>query len=177
MGKSGESCLETQYRVKVKVPIGWVTVVSCKQGLHSLELRRESWCAAELERAEEGEKAGEEASDWVRGYFAGECDTSSAWLRTLVCGSVVGGWSEFEARVWRELSETERGERVSYGELATRCDRVGAARAVGSAMRRNPLPLLIPCHRVVRSSGELGNYSAEGGTQVKAWLLQFESSK
>lgn len=67
------------------------------------------------------------------------------------------------------------GQTRSYGELARLLGRPrGAARAVGSAMAHNPLPILIPCHRVLGSSGELHGYTAPGGLAVKAWLLNLE---
>ena len=65
----------------------------------------------------------------------------------------------FERRCWARLRETATGETVSYGELATEIGVPAAARAVGRAMRRNPAPLLVPCHRVVAAGGGLGGYA------------------
>ena len=66
------------------------------------------------------------------------------------------------------------GETVTYGELAQRVGRPGAARAVGGVLARNPVPLVIPCHRVVAGNGRLGGFSAEQGTRLKQWLLELE---
>jgi len=66
------------------------------------------------------------------------------------------------------------GKTTSYGRLAYQLGRPGAARAVGRALGRNPLPLIIPCHRVLRSDGALGGFSAPGGTTLKARLLEHE---
>jgi methylated-DNA-[protein]-cysteine S-methyltransferase len=66
------------------------------------------------------------------------------------------------------------GKTVTYGELASRAGVPLAARAVGSCMARNRVPLIIPCHRVVPSSGRFGNFSAPGGTEMKARLLEME---
>ncbi len=67
------------------------------------------------------------------------------------------------------------GHTRTYGELARQLGRpTGAARAVGSAMAHNPLPILIPCHRVLGGSGALHGYTAPGGLAVKAWLLHLE---
>jgi O-6-methylguanine DNA methyltransferase len=82
-------------------------------------------------------------------------------------------WSEFYQRVWQETSRIPRGKVSTYGQVAGKISHPRAARAVGTALGANPFPLLIPCHRVIRSSGELGNYSA-GGPAVKQRLLAME---
>uniref|UniRef100_A0A8C9JB24 Methylated-DNA--protein-cysteine methyltransferase n=1 Tax=Panthera tigris altaica TaxID=74533 RepID=A0A8C9JB24_PANTA len=74
--------------------------------------------------------------------------------------------------LWKLLKVVRLGETVSYRQLAALAGRPRAARAVGGAMRTNPLPILIPCHRVVCSSGAVGNYSA--GRATKEWLLAHE---
>lgn len=79
--------------------------------------------------------------------------------------------SAFQLAVWAALAEVPAGEVVTYGELAALAGYPGAARAVGSAMRANPLPLFIPCHRVVAASG-LGGYG--GGLALKRALLAAE---
>ena len=78
----------------------------------------------------------------------------------------------FEKKVYRALRRVPSGKVLSYGELAKRAGYPGAARAVGSAMKKNRLPVVIPCHRVVPSSGGLGGYSA--GKKWKRWLLDHE---
>lgn len=81
----------------------------------------------------------------------------------------------FYKRVWKEIESIPYGETVSYKDLANRIVKGGcAARAVGQACAKNPLPIVIPCHRVVRSDGSVGHYSAEGGTLLKAQLINFE---
>ena len=81
--------------------------------------------------------------------------------------------NEFYQRVWQETSRIPRGKTSTYGQVADKIAHPRAARAVGTALGANPFPLLIPCHRVIRSSGELGNYSA-GGPAVKQRLLERE---
>ncbi len=78
----------------------------------------------------------------------------------------------FQRLVWRSLIRVPFGHTITYGELATRIGHPRAARAVGTALRKNPLPILVPCHRVVPASGGIGEYV--GGTPRKRWLLQFE---
>ena len=78
--------------------------------------------------------------------------------------------------VWSALCNTEIGETVTYGQLAELAGKPGAARVVGQAMRKNSIPLLIPCHRVVKSgSGGLGNYSGGEGPSTKQWLINHEN--
>ncbi|NTU53180.1 MAG: methylated-DNA--[protein]-cysteine S-methyltransferase [Chlorobiaceae bacterium] len=83
--------------------------------------------------------------------------------------------SEFAQRVREGLLGISYGSTVSYGELAASIGSPGAARAVGMACGRNPLPIIVPCHRVVVAGGRIGGYSA--GTELKQWLLDFERKK
>lgn len=78
----------------------------------------------------------------------------------------------FQKKVYGVVCAIPRGSTLSYGEAARKAGFAGAARAVGCAMRRNPFPLLIPCHRVIRSDGRLGEYS--GPPHAKAHLLTWE---
>ncbi len=78
----------------------------------------------------------------------------------------------FQHRVWQALQKISYGEVSSYGELARRIGQPGASRAVGQANGANPIPIIIPCHRVVSSNGSLGGYS--GGLSIKAQLLALE---
>ncbi len=79
----------------------------------------------------------------------------------------------FFQRVYEELSEVPAGQTLTYGELARRAGRPGAARAVGQALAHNPICLLIPCHRIRPASGEIGNY--RWGVWRKEALLELES--
>lgn len=80
--------------------------------------------------------------------------------------------SEFCRSVWRETAAVPFGETICYGDLARRVGVRGAMRAVGGALGRNPLPILIPCHRVLRSDGGLGGFT--GGLDWKRRLLSLE---
>ena len=79
---------------------------------------------------------------------------------------------DFQKKILLETRQIPRGKVISYGRLADRILAPGAARAVGSALARNPFPLIIPCHRVVKSTGYLGNFG--GGPEMKRFLLQME---
>ncbi len=80
--------------------------------------------------------------------------------------------SAFQKRVWRELAKVPWGTTVSYGELARRVGRPKAARAVGRANATNPIPIVLPCHRVIGASGDLTGYG--GGMERKEKLLALE---
>ena len=80
--------------------------------------------------------------------------------------------TDFQLRVLEETLKIPLGEVRTYSWIARRIGLPGAARAVGSALRKNPYPLLIPCHRVIKSSGDAGEYSR--GKGVKRKLLEFE---
>jgi methylated-DNA-[protein]-cysteine S-methyltransferase len=80
--------------------------------------------------------------------------------------------NEFQKRVLGKLSEVPRGKVISYGQLADKIYAPRAARAVGTAVARNPFPVVLPCHRVVKADGHLGNFG--GGTDLKKALLRLE---
>jgi methylated-DNA-[protein]-cysteine S-methyltransferase len=80
----------------------------------------------------------------------------------------------FQQKVWRELQRIPRGRTVSYKELARRAGSPQGFRAVGQANGRNPVPIIVPCHRVISADGSLGGYSS--GLDKKRWLLQHEGA-
>ncbi len=84
------------------------------------------------------------------------------------------GGTPFQQRVWTELRTLPRGATLTYAELAARIGRPGAARAVGSAVARNPISIVVPCHRVVGSDGSLTGYA--GGLERKRTLLALEGA-
>lgn len=86
-----------------------------------------------------------------------------------------GPLTEFRRRVVRHCRKIPYGGTLSYGQLAAKAGSPGAARAVGNCMAANRIPLIIPCHRVLRSDGALGGFSGPGGTRTKQRLLALES--
>ena len=88
-------------------------------------------------------------------------------------GKLAPGGTEFQRRVWNWLIRIPAGEAASYSEVANRVGRPQASRAVGSACRANPLPIFIPCHRVIGKTGLLTGFG--GGLELKARLLKEES--
>ena len=83
--------------------------------------------------------------------------------------------SPFQIKVWRALLQIKAGQVVTYSDVATEIDRPSSVRAVGTAIGRNPISFLIPCHRVIQKSGELGGY--HWGLAIKEYLLAFENKK
>lgn len=105
----------------------------------------------------------------LKRYFAGEAVEFSVPLD-------LDASTQFEADVWRACRRINYGETRSYKYLAECVGRPGAARAVGTAMSRNPCPLVVPCHRVLRSDGSLGGFSSPGGVKQKRDLLEMEAA-
>jgi methylated-DNA-[protein]-cysteine S-methyltransferase len=82
--------------------------------------------------------------------------------------------TEFERRVWQLLREISYGTTTSYGELARRLGEPRDARAVGAANGKNPIPIIVPCHRVIGANGDLTGFG--GGLDRKRWLLEHEGA-
>jgi methylated-DNA-[protein]-cysteine S-methyltransferase len=82
--------------------------------------------------------------------------------------------TDFQLNVWRVLQKVPYGETVSYGELAKQVGNPKASRAVGAANGANPIPIIIPCHRVIGANGELTGFG--GGLEVKKYLLELENA-
>jgi methylated-DNA-[protein]-cysteine S-methyltransferase len=102
----------------------------------------------------------------LAGYFAGE--------RQCFDLPVAPGGTPFQQRVWREIAKVPFGETISYAELAVRAGSPGSARAAGAATGRNPLAIVVPCHRIVGSGGALTGYA--GGLPRKERLLALEGA-
>jgi O-6-methylguanine DNA methyltransferase len=83
-------------------------------------------------------------------------------------------YSSFSVKVWKECFKIPAGKTLTYGGLAEKVGHPKAARAVGTALSKNPFAPIIPCHRVVRSDGKLGGYSVKNGVKTKVKMLFFE---
>lgn len=83
--------------------------------------------------------------------------------------------TDFQQGVWQQLLQIPYGSTASYGSIAKQLQQKGS-RAVGTAVGKNPLPIIVPCHRVLPSKGTLGNFSMSGGPAVKAFLLNLEGA-
>ncbi|XP_045438144.1 methylated-DNA--protein-cysteine methyltransferase isoform X2 [Pipistrellus kuhlii] len=162
----------------VASPLGQIRISGCQQGLHEIKLPAAGPPEAPARpeppgRPAETVKPLTECAAWLHAYFQ-----EPAALRELPLPALhhpVFLQDSFTGQVLRKLLEAVKfGEVVSYQQLAALAGHPKAARAVGSAMRSNPVPILVPCHRVVCSGGAVGNYS--GGLGVKEWLLDHEGS-
>lgn len=112
---------------------------------------------------------------WVRQVTAAIAAHLGGRSRTLLDVPVdLTGLPEFRCKIYEATRQIPPGERLSYADLAARAGNRKAARAVGRAMAENPVPVVIPCHRVVDSRGELHGFSAPGGLRTKALLLSIE---
>lgn len=106
-----------------------------------------------------------EAEKQLREYFKGERDTFDLPLHPM--------GTEFQKRVWQALEEIPYGKTASYGEVAKAANNPKGARAVGMANNKNPISIIIPCHRVIGSNGHLVGYG--GGLEKKVFLLSLEA--
>ena len=82
--------------------------------------------------------------------------------------------TNFQVSVWKEISKIPYGETRTYKEIAKLLGKPNSSRAVANACGKNPFPLDIPCHRVIRSDGKIGGYSGKGGVETKEKLLMLE---
>ena len=85
--------------------------------------------------------------------------------------------TDFENQVWNEIIKIPFGKTITYKQIAENIGRPNSARAVANACGKNPHPIKIPCHRVIRSDGTLGGYSGPGGISQKQKLLEIEKAK
>ena len=109
-----------------------------------------------------------EVTDRISAYFAGDVGAVDAL-------PVDTGGTTFQRRIWEALRTIPPGKTISYGELASKIWRPSACRAVGTAAGRNPIPIVLPCHRVISVDGKIGGYA--GGLDRKRWLLSHEQGQ
>ncbi|MBI4580178.1 MAG: methylated-DNA--[protein]-cysteine S-methyltransferase [Planctomycetes bacterium] len=158
----------------IAAPLGSVGFVASEEGLREVFMTR---------------RGVDRCLDWLRRRYPGGqrerglLATFQEQLRDYLAGRPVrfdvrvdlGGLTEFQQQVLAACAEVDYGKTATYGELARRIGRPRAARAVGAALGRNPVPLVVPCHRIVGCDGALVGFSAEQGLRVKRWLLELEA--
>jgi methylated-DNA-[protein]-cysteine S-methyltransferase len=155
-------------------PVGWLGVVAGPAGVREVVvhgdagevLRRIALAHPQARPDEVGASAA--AVEQLREYFSGTRH------RFDLCFDF-GGLSPFATAVLLALTAVPYGGTLTYGQLAQLTRRPGAARAVGRAMATNPLPIIVPCHRVLGVGGKLTGYSGGEGIATKQWLLRFEA--
>jgi methylated-DNA-[protein]-cysteine S-methyltransferase len=156
---------------RVASPIGTITIISDGALLRALEFEDYEDRMRRLLRIHVGDYTTKESrnpggvSDRMRAYFAGD-------LAAIEDIAVETGGTPFQREVWTALRLIPAGSTTSYGELAKTIGRPNAVRAVGMANGSNPIPIVVPCHRVIGSDGTLTGYG--GGLPRKRWLLAHE---
>jgi methylated-DNA-[protein]-cysteine S-methyltransferase len=150
-------------------PIGRLKLVASREGVVAILWARETPSHADLElgemRNEDSNRTLLETERQLNEYFAGKRREFS--LRLDMRGTT------FQKNVWEALLAIPYGETRSYGQIAKQIGRPSASRAVGAANGQNPIPIVVPCHRVIGSTGKLTGFG--GGLDVKAKLLDLES--
>ncbi|TVZ26392.1 methylated-DNA-[protein]-cysteine S-methyltransferase [Gillisia sp. Hel_I_86] len=144
----------------LKTPLGIAEVSGDELGISKIEILDQ-----EEFQQEEVPKELETAVDQLKGYFSGELKNFT--LKMNPAGT------NFQKQVWQALNKIPYGETRSYLELSKELGNVKAIRAVAAANGKNPLWIVIPCHRVIGSDGSLTGYA--GGLWRKKWLLDFEN--
>lgn len=156
-----------------KTTAGWVGLLASKNGLRRTTLPQGSEEQARyglgdsLEQATPAPNLFTETIGCFRAYFNGRLADFPDWLD-------LSGATPFQRRVWQAARLIPYGETRSYAWLAGQTGKPQAARAAGQALGRNPLPIIIPCHRVLAADGGLGGFS--GGLETKKFLLSLEGS-
>ena len=145
-------------------PIGPLLLVCDSAGIRQITFPEDSRPASPEPDWHQDQSAFAELTTQLRAYFAGELETFDLPLAPE--------GTAFQQKVWDELCKIPYGETISYGALAKRIGNPNASRAVGLANGSNPIPIVIPCHRVIGSNGKLTGYG--GGLPIKEKLLALE---
>lgn len=163
--------------IKLSSPLGGIALGIGDRGLCALEFGdSDAWLRARLARTyptaaiERDDRGGDRhaIADRVAAYFEGD-------VRAIDSVPVsYGGGTPFQRAVWRALRDIPAGETATYAEIAAKIGRPKAWRAVGGANHANPIAVVVPCHRVISSSGKIGGYG--GGVPRKEWLLRHEKA-
>ena len=115
-----------------------------------------------------------EASNHILDRAARQLDEYFADRRRSFSVALAARGTAFQRSIWEQLNTLEWGEVTTYGELGLGTGRATAGRAVGGAIGANPIPIIIPCHRVLGSDGRITGYSGGEGIPTKLWLLEHE---
>ncbi|MBI5793805.1 methylated-DNA--[protein]-cysteine S-methyltransferase [Candidatus Uhrbacteria bacterium] len=144
-------------------PVGWVRIDASDRGISSISFQEET-----VTTDDALPDFMNDAVTQLGEYFA--CKRQRFEVLPLAIAA-----TDFQDRVWSAASEIPFGETVTYGDLAKSVQSPDAARAVGTALSRNPVVIVVPCHRIIPSTGECGEYA--GGAWRKEWLLKHEGKK
>ncbi len=161
------------YYTSFDSPLGTIFIASTPTGICAISLSvTEETFLTEIKihgMPERNDKLFNNLTKDLENYFSGAKVDFSVYDLDISVGT------QFQKRVWRKLSEIPYGETRSYKWLAEQVGSPNGFRAVGGANGKNPIPIIIPCHRVINSDGSLGGYS--GGVWIKERLLRLENAK
>jgi methylated-DNA-[protein]-cysteine S-methyltransferase len=144
-------------------PVGKLRLVASEKGLVAIDVRSNT-AYVETSKNTSAQAILKKTKQQLDQYFAGKRTSFDVAL------DLVG--TEFQVKAWRALCRIPFGKTISYGQQAANIKKPKAFRAVGSANGKNPIPIIVPCHRVVASDGSLGGYSL--GLKMKKQLLALE---
>jgi methylated-DNA-[protein]-cysteine S-methyltransferase len=150
---------------EISTPVGRLLLAGDEEGLRRIAFQSELHSTEVAERWQRTEEPFREAIAQLEAYFTGR-------LRRFDLALAPEG-TPFQREVWSALTVIPYGETVSYSELARQLGRPAASRAVGAANGRNPIPIIIPCHRVIGADGSLTGFG--GGLAIKRRLLDLEA--
>jgi len=156
---------QTKFFSTMPSPVGELLLLSDGRALTGVYMQQHAHWSGMQEHWRRDDHCLRMARQQLRAYFAEE-------LKRFDLPLALHG-TEFQLRVWQELQNIPHGQTISYGELACRLGQPKASRAVGLANGRNPISIVVPCHRVVGANGTLTGYG--GGLPRKRWLLDHES--
>jgi methylated-DNA-[protein]-cysteine S-methyltransferase len=153
-------------RWEMPSPVGRLTLVADEDGLREISFPRGSHAAGSVpDGYRPNAEPFRDVMAQLEGYFAGKLNSFDLALAPE--------GTPFQREVWSYLRTIPYGETVSYGDIARRLGRPNAYRAVGAANGRNPIPIIIPCHRVIGADGSLTGFG--GGLPIKIQLLELEA--
>ncbi|XP_017950857.1 methylated-DNA--protein-cysteine methyltransferase isoform X1 [Xenopus tropicalis] len=167
----------------ISCALGKIQISACEKGIHEIKLQEDAVPESRTKGASvsfeivEGPREMieplKQCTAWLRAYFCEPRLTEKLPVPAFHHPTFAKD-SFTKAVLMALLQKVKFGETVSYKELAVMAGNEKAVRAVGGAMRNNPVPILIPCHRVICSNGSVGNYIGGKGNQLKPWLLAHE---
>lgn len=157
--------MSTIYFTIFPSPLGELTLAASDKGLCGLYFEDHKYWPANKSSWRRDDSRFDPARSWLTNYFSGEKPGPIPAL-DIVTGT------DFQRRIWQALRNIPSGQTQTYAEIAEAIGNPKAVRAVGAAIGRNPISIIVPCHRVVGSSGSLTGFA--GGVERKRWLLQHE---
>lgn len=165
---------EALYYAMLESPVGLLGVAATERGVCNIRTaqKNERQFVRYLEDVyactpEKNDTRLQDVLDQLNAYFEGE-------LTEFDCALDLTAGTAFQKRVWKRLLRIPYGETCSYSQLAKSLSKSKAHRAVGNANGRNPVPIIVPCHRVIHADGGLGGYT--GGLHIKEFLLDLEQN-